>query len=179
MLWLAMTTGARRGELCAVRWSSPRNLKGYATRSLCAVRWSSINLEQGRETLWLRHAITRTEAGWTEGGLKTHQQRRIALDGETAASLGEHRDLWAERFAALGFPFNEDGYAFANVADAAIKATVRTKLFISISLRHWTSRVFATWLGTLYPTDSAIRAPSCTYRSVPASSARCCRHRFP
>jgi integrase len=84
---------------------------------LCAVRWSSINLEPGRETLWLRHAITRTEAGWTEGGLKTHQQRRIALDGETAAILGEHRDLWAERFAALGLPFNEDGYAFANVAD--------------------------------------------------------------
>ena len=98
LLWLAMTTGARRGELCAVRWSS-------------------INLEPGRETLWLRHAITRTEAGWTEGGLKTHQQRRIALDEETAAILGEHRDLWAERFAALGLPFNEDGYAFANVAD--------------------------------------------------------------
>jgi hypothetical protein len=33
-----MTTGARRGELCAVRWSG-------------------VNLEPGRETIWLRRAI--------------------------------------------------------------------------------------------------------------------------
>ncbi len=60
-LWVAMTTGARRGELCAIRWSS-------------------VSLEPGRETIWLRGAIRRSPEGWAEGDLKTHQQRRIALD---------------------------------------------------------------------------------------------------
>ncbi|MDN5854757.1 MAG: site-specific integrase, partial [Actinomycetia bacterium] len=98
-LWLAMTSGARRGELCAIRWSS-------------------ITLEAGRETVWLRHSISREHGEWVETGLKTHQQRRIALDDETAAILREHRARWAERFASNGMEFNDDGYAFSNVPDA-------------------------------------------------------------
>ena len=75
LVWIAMTTGARRGELCAVRWSA-------------------VDLQDGRETLWLHRAIGRSDAGWAEGDLKTHQQRRIALDAETAAVLREHRAMW-------------------------------------------------------------------------------------
>ena len=60
VVWLAMTTGARRGELCALRWSVDRPRAGAGDSRL-------------------RHAITRTEAGWTRD-TKTHQQRRIALD---------------------------------------------------------------------------------------------------
>jgi integrase len=97
-LWLAMTSGARRGELCAIRWSA-------------------ISLEAGRETVALRRAISKENGEWVEGGLKTHQQRRIALDDETAAILREHRDRWAERFASIGMEFNEDCFAFSNVAD--------------------------------------------------------------
>ena len=70
-LWVAMTTGARRGELCAIRRSS-------------------LNLEPGRETIWLKRAIRRSSNGWVEGDLKTHQQRRIALDPETVDVLREH-----------------------------------------------------------------------------------------
>lgn len=61
LVWTAMTTGMRRGELCAIR------------RSL-------VDLTAGREIVWLRKAIRRDpDAGWVEGDLKTHQQRRIAL----------------------------------------------------------------------------------------------------
>ena len=72
LVWTAMTTGVRRGELCAIRLSS-------------------VDLAEGRETVWLRKAIRRNPgAGWVEGDLKTHQQRRIALDAETIAVLREH-----------------------------------------------------------------------------------------
>jgi integrase len=77
-LWVAMTTGARRGELCAIRWSS-------------------VVLEEGRETIWLRNAVRRSGAGWVEGDLKTHQQRRIAIDAETADVLREHRERCERR----------------------------------------------------------------------------------
>jgi integrase len=82
LVWLAMTTGPRRGELCALRWSA-------------------VSLVEGRETLWLRRAIRKTPEGSAEGDLKTHQQRRIALDAETAAVLREHR-AWCDHRPAGG-----------------------------------------------------------------------------
>jgi integrase len=60
-----MTTGARRGELCALRWSA-------------------VSLAKCRETMWLRRAIRKTAEGLVEGDLKTHQQRRVALDAGVA-----------------------------------------------------------------------------------------------
>ena len=60
-----MTTGARRGEMCAIRWSA-------------------VNLDEGRESMWLRHAIRKgSRRRWEEAELKTHQRRRLALDSET------------------------------------------------------------------------------------------------
>jgi integrase len=104
LIWVAMTTGARRGELCAVHWSA-------------------VNLDEGRETLWLHRAITRTDAGWTEGDLKTHQQRRIALDAETAAVLREHRARWAERLAALGHELDDEAFVFSSAPDGSAPPT--------------------------------------------------------
>ena len=37
--------------------------------------------------MWLRRAIRKTAEGLIEGDLKTRQQRRVALDAETAAVL--------------------------------------------------------------------------------------------
>jgi integrase len=44
LIWSAMTTGARRGELCALRWSG-------------------IDLNPGRAVMWLRHAINKGTDG--------------------------------------------------------------------------------------------------------------------
>lgn len=68
LIWLAMTTGARRGELCALRWSR-------------------LDLTPDRAVMWLRRAISKGVDGWTEGDLKTHQQRRVALDPETVEDV--------------------------------------------------------------------------------------------
>lgn len=101
LVWTAMTTGMRRGELCAIR------------RSL-------VDLTPGRETVWLRKAIRRDpDTGWVEGDLKTHQQRRIALDAETAAVLREHIERCDERAAALGVELPANAFLFSGSFDGS------------------------------------------------------------
>jgi integrase len=99
LVWVAMTTGVRRGELCAIRRSS-------------------VDLAEGRETLWLRRAIRRKPgAGWVEGDLKTHQQRRIALDAETVTVLRQHLERCASRAAALRIEWPKDAFLFSTQPD--------------------------------------------------------------
>jgi integrase len=75
-IWVAMTTGARRGELCAIR-------RSY------------VDLES--KTLILPRSIS--ELALTEKDTKTHQQRRVTLDDETVEVLRTHL---AERDRAVG-----------------------------------------------------------------------------
>lgn len=98
LVWVAMTTGARRGELCALRWSL-------------------VGLEPERAVIWLRRAISHAEDGWVEGDLKTHQQRRVALDPETAAMLVEHRDRCQARAEAVGLRLDKDSFVFSPEID--------------------------------------------------------------
>ncbi|WP_219419670.1 tyrosine-type recombinase/integrase [Pseudonocardia nigra] len=101
LVWTAMTTGVRRGELCAIRLSS-------------------VDLAEGRETVWLRKAIRRDPvAGWVEGDLKTHQQRRIALDAETVAVLREHIARCSARATALGFALSPEAFLFSGLPDGS------------------------------------------------------------
>jgi integrase len=101
LVWTAMTTGVRRGEMCAIRVSS-------------------VDLEEGRETIWLRRAIRREPgAGWIEADLKTHQQRRIALDAETVLVLRQQIERCRARAEALGFEFPVDGFLFSGSADGS------------------------------------------------------------
>ena len=86
-MWLAMTTGARRGELCALRWQHLQAVHAERGRHDCIAagcRW----------VLVVRRAIGQAIADgevW-EKDTKTHQQRRIALDPETVAVLtGSHQ----------------------------------------------------------------------------------------
>jgi integrase len=83
LIWLAMTTGARRGELAALRWAD-------------------LDLSKGRESVWLRRAIRKENGKVVEAELKTHQQRRVALDPETVLVLSDHLVRWTARAKALG-----------------------------------------------------------------------------
>jgi len=95
LIWTAMTTGARRGELCAIRISA-------------------VNLAEGREAIWLQRAVRRDlVAGWAEGDLKSHQQRRIALDPETVAVLREQIERCRARLTALGLKLPANAYLFS------------------------------------------------------------------
>ena len=101
LVWTAMTTGIRRGELCAIRLSS-------------------LDLASGRETLWLRKAIRRDpEDRWIEADLKTHQQRRIALDPETVTVLREYVERRRAQATKLDIELDGEAFLFSNVVDGS------------------------------------------------------------
>src|SRR5262249_16540569 len=66
LVWLAMVTGARRGELCALRVD---------------------NVDLDNAVLVIRTSISQDGAKTWEKDTKTHQQRRITLDEYTVALL--------------------------------------------------------------------------------------------
>lgn len=93
LLWVGMTTGARRGELCALRWPH-------------------VDVE-ARELLIERNLVQRGRQR-KEKDTKTHQARRIALDDATLAILEEHRERCAVRAAAARTSLRADGYVFSD-----------------------------------------------------------------
>lgn len=70
LVWLVMVTGMRRSELAALRWRY-------------------VDLERG--VLELRAGYVVVGGVGVHKDTKTHQMRRITLDGETIALLIEHR----------------------------------------------------------------------------------------
>ncbi|NJC70823.1 tyrosine-type recombinase/integrase [Planosporangium thailandense] len=99
LIWLAMTTGARRGELCALRWQH-------------------VDLDAG--VLTLRRSIYMDEDGeLQEKDTKTHQQRRVALDPETMTVLQEHRARAVSRLASVGLDLDAGAYVFSPEPDGS------------------------------------------------------------
>jgi integrase/DNA-binding transcriptional regulator YhcF (GntR family) len=96
MLWLAMTTGARRGELCALRWDL---------------------LDLDSAVLVIRTSIAQDGATTWEKDTKTHQQRRIALDADTVALLRAYRHRCEADAAAAGATIATDGRVFSLSVD--------------------------------------------------------------
>jgi len=93
LLHLAATTGARRGELCALKWK---------------------NIDRDSSALLIEHAIIETPGGgWLEKDTKTHASRRIALDGETLRVLAEQRAFADELARLAGLACTEDSYVFS------------------------------------------------------------------
>jgi integrase len=76
LLWLAATTGARRGELCALRWGS-------------------VDLEAG-ELVILRN-LFQAAGRLVEKDTKTHAARRLALSDDSVTLLEEHRRRCPDR----------------------------------------------------------------------------------
>ncbi|WP_169739705.1 tyrosine-type recombinase/integrase [Amycolatopsis taiwanensis] len=98
LVWLAMTTGARRAELCALRWKH-------------------VSLSLG--TISVRRSVDQNGAETAEKGTKTHQHRRIALDPDTIAVLTEHRQRWKTRVASLGLSLSDEAFVFSLTPDGS------------------------------------------------------------
>lgn len=90
-VWLAMVTGARRGELCVLRWSDVR----FEDADLLIAR--SYVVRKGNKV------VKET---------KTQQRRRLALDPATVKVLKEHWERCAKRAEQAGESLQEDGYVF-------------------------------------------------------------------
>ena len=127
-----MTTGMRRGEICGLRWS---------------------HVDLDHAVLTIRRTVFIGDDGQLqEKDTKTHQQRRVVLDPETAAILAEHHARARERAAALGETLNSDASCSQRRRTASFRynpdtATQRyrrmaTRLGINTTLknlRHYTA----------------------------------------
>jgi hypothetical protein len=96
LVWLAMTTGARRGELCAMRWAL---------------------LDLDRAVLTIRSSIAQQGTRTWEKHTKSHQQRRIALDDNTVSLLRAYQRECEQRAAALGITLDPHGRLFSTSMD--------------------------------------------------------------
>jgi integrase len=94
LVWLAMTTGMRRGELCALRWK---------------------DVDLDAETVEIRRSYVLHRGVGVEKDTKTHQMRRIALDSETLALLRGHRDRVRARTAEVNAELTGQTFVFASV----------------------------------------------------------------
>lgn len=99
LLWLAMTTGARRGELCALRWDL---------------------LDLDNAVIVIRTSIGQDGATTWEKPTKTHQQRRIALDVDTVALLQSYRQRCEIDAATVGVAIEPDGRVFSPGLDHSV-----------------------------------------------------------
>lgn len=92
-LWLAALTGARRGEVCGLRWSD-------------------VDLEAG--TMTIERAVVIVSGEMTVKDPKTHQKRRVALHGGTVEVLrAQHRRAVAHA-TECGVALAGDAYVFTN-----------------------------------------------------------------
>jgi integrase len=108
-LHIAATTGARRGELCAIRWSN-------------------INFESS--SLTIERSIVEVPGGLFEKDTKTHASRRIALDPDTLEVLSGQK-LYVQSEGTRVF---QDGFVFSRDDDGVVPWTpgTVTKRFASI-----------------------------------------------
>ena len=95
-LWLAMTTGARRGELCALSWD---------------------RVDLDRAVITIRTSIAQHNTRTWEKDTKSHQQRRIALDADTVALLTAYRTRCEADAAVLGVRLSAGARVFSDAID--------------------------------------------------------------
>jgi integrase len=98
LVWLLLVTGARRGEILALRWE---------------------NLDLGMGVLSIRHSVDAQRGTPTIKDTKTHQSRRVSLDAATVALLIEHREHVVERCTEIGAAFSEQLFVFSYQPDHA------------------------------------------------------------
>jgi integrase len=93
---LAAATGARRGELCALRWKH-------------------IDLDKRRVTI----ARSMAEVGGEliEKDTKTHQVRKVTIDEETTELLVAHREACADLATKCGTTIGSNSFLFSHEVD--------------------------------------------------------------
>jgi integrase len=94
---LGAVTGARRGELCALRWSD--------------VNWQ-------RRLLTIARSLTEIDGVASEGPTKSHQRRDVALDGALLALLTKRR-ADQEAYAAVVGTLVSNPFVLSPVATGA------------------------------------------------------------
>lgn len=89
LIWLALVTGARRGELCALRWPNVNEAEGDLLIG------GSYAVRKGQRMI---------------KPTKTHRKRRLALDPGTLELLADYKEHCRKEALAAGGEFGEDGF---------------------------------------------------------------------
>ena len=97
-IMLAASSGARRGELLALRWND-------------------IDLDRG--SLSIERGIVLVDGILIEQGTKTHQSRRISLDAGTVSALNAHRLRLTARAQEAGATVTSESFVFSNSVDGS------------------------------------------------------------
>jgi integrase len=105
LVLFAMTTGARRGEICGLRWSQ-------------------LDLDAGVTVF--AGSVAQIAGDVWEKGTKTHQHRRVTLDAELLDVLRAHRARCDERAALLDTSVRRDGFVFSPAPDCSERTSPNT-----------------------------------------------------
>jgi len=97
-LRLAAATGARRGELCALRWPD-------------------VDLDSG--TLHIQRSIAQVGQQTFEKSTKTHQSRLVPIGPGTVRRPVAHRAAMVERSDVCEVDYRDDAFVFSNDPDGA------------------------------------------------------------
>ena len=136
LIFAAATTGARRGELCGLRWS---------------------DLDLDMATMTIARSISDAGRQVEVKDTKTHQARRIALDQATVGVLQDHLARVEQRASLARTVLGPDAYVWSQDLDAATPyrpdrvtgafRTLRDRLDLPHvtfhSLRHFTATTLA------------------------------------
>jgi integrase len=116
-LRLAVVLGARRGELCALRWAD-------------------VDLDQGA-ILVASSVIAVRGQGPTAKDTKTHAKRRMAVGAGTVELLRAHRVEQAKTALACGAALAPTAYVFSHAADASVpvRPDYMTHRFVKLARR--------------------------------------------
>jgi integrase len=112
---LSAYTGARRGELCALRWA---DFDGHT------ITINKSRTKAGNDVV---------ELNSTKGG--TNGQRRVALDPETVEAFNSHRKRQLIERLALGSAWTDTGYVFTREDGLPIDLHTPTHLFLKIATK--------------------------------------------
>ncbi|MHB8289573.1 MAG: tyrosine-type recombinase/integrase [Acidimicrobiales bacterium] len=113
MLLIAALTGARRGELCAIRWS---------------------DLDWDTHTLTVACSIYEVVGGgWAEKPTKNHQERRVSLDDLALDTFRQQRESVEDLARQLDLTVLEDGFVWS-------PSPVGAEPYRPTSISHFLSR---------------------------------------
>ncbi len=117
---LLAATGARRGEVCGLRWSS---------------------VDLAERTIWIRHAVARLVSGeLIQKDPKSHQTRHVAIDPTTCEILRAHHEYQNSIAAQAGCVLSDDAFAIADLivdpnGEVPIRPDRLTQAFKRLTMR--------------------------------------------